>query len=55
MKTFIHRYQTEFGFVLTGRHVMVDDIRVRGIGKFFTAQETPIEIAKTAPASEKVC
>lgn len=55
MKTFINRYQTEFGFVLTGRHVMVDDIRVRGVGKSFTAQENPIDVGTSAPAAEKVC
>ncbi|CAG2055100.1 unnamed protein product, partial [Timema podura] len=26
-------YQTEFGFVLSGRNIVVDDIRVRGVGK----------------------
>ena len=53
MKTFVDRYQTEFGFVLTGRHVMVDDIRVRGVGKSFPAHETPIDEAKSTPAAEK--
>lgn len=27
------RYQKEFGFILSGRKIYVDDIRVRGIGK----------------------
>jgi len=30
-----YRYQKEFGFVLSGRKIYVDDIRVRGIGKTF--------------------
>ncbi|XP_025416669.1 5-oxoprolinase isoform X2 [Sipha flava] len=30
---FLARYQNEFGFVLSGRKIYVDDIRVRGIGK----------------------
>lgn len=31
--SFLKRYQTEFGFVIRGRKVIVDDIRVRGSGK----------------------
>lgn len=31
--TFLNRYETEFGFVISGRRVIVDDIRVRGCGK----------------------
>lgn len=37
--TFINRYETEFGFVITGRNVIVDDIRVRGCGKTITPKE----------------
>ena len=33
MDSFLHRYKTEFGFVLQNRDVLVDDVRVRGIGK----------------------
>ena len=32
---FVARYRREFGFVLTTRSIIVDDIRVRGIGKGF--------------------
>lgn len=53
LKTFIDRYQMEFGFVLTERDVVVDDIRVRGVGKSFPAKETPIESSKTTPKPEK--
>lgn len=28
-----YRYQKEFGFILSGRKIYADDIRVRGIGK----------------------
>lgn len=41
LKSFIDRYQTEFGFTIRGRDVIVDDIRVRGIGKSLT--ETDLE------------
>ncbi|VVC30615.1 Hypothetical protein CINCED_3A005881 [Cinara cedri] len=30
---FLAKYQNEFGFILSGRKIYVDDIRVRGIGK----------------------
>lgn len=33
LKSFLDRYNTEFGFTIKGRKVIVDDIRVRGIGK----------------------
>lgn len=33
MAAFLQRYQTEFGFVLENRSVLVDDVRVRGIGR----------------------
>jgi len=32
LQTFLKRYQTEFGFTLQNRDVIVDDIRVRGTG-----------------------
>lgn len=41
--SFLLRYKSEFGFVITGRRIIVDDIRVRGAGK----SEAPEEIRKT--------
>ena len=32
MGSFLKRYKTEFGFTLQNRSVLVDDVRVRGIG-----------------------
>ena len=29
----LYRYQREFGFVIAARDIIVDDVRVRGIGK----------------------
>lgn len=31
-RTFVERYRSEFGFVIPGRRIIVDDIRVRGCG-----------------------
>ncbi|MCO5549739.1 hypothetical protein L7F22_003212 [Adiantum nelumboides] len=40
-KVFVETYKQEFGFVLTDKDIIVDDIRVRGIGKSFdTLKET---------------
>lgn len=40
--SFLNRYKTEFGFVIRGRRVIVDDIRVRGSGKSLTPEEPNI-------------
>ncbi|KAL4400147.1 5-oxoprolinase [Malassezia pachydermatis] len=34
-KVFVETYRQEFGFVLAGRPILVDDIRIRGIGRTF--------------------
>lgn len=36
---FLSRYESEFGFVISGRRVIVDDIRVRGCGKTYAPKE----------------
>ncbi|XP_063542483.1 5-oxoprolinase [Cydia strobilella] len=51
---FVTRYQTEFGFTLADRDVIVDDIRVRGIGLSEVAEETAPPSGKgTTPVPEK--
>ncbi|XP_011188481.2 5-oxoprolinase [Zeugodacus cucurbitae] len=49
--TFLQRYRTEFGFVLQNRAIVVDDIRVRGLGK----NNTPpgLEIASASVETPK--
>lgn len=40
-KVFVDTYKQEFGFVLSDKDIIVDDIRIRGIGKSFdTLKET---------------
>ncbi|KAL0812063.1 hypothetical protein ABMA28_009453, partial [Loxostege sticticalis] len=51
---FVDRYKNEFGFTLTGRDVLVDDIRVRGVGM----SQVPADVAPpsgkgTKPVPEK--
>lgn len=44
-ESFLDRYRTEFGFVLQNRRIIVDDVRVRGLGKNSTPPELEAEIA----------
>lgn len=50
--TFVERYRNEFGFVIGGRPVIVDDIRVRGSGKTTTPNEMDAAVAIGDPAPE---
>lgn len=53
--SFLKRYQKEFGFILEGRSIIVDDIRVRGCGKSKTPQELDIQASPTSnPEPEKI-
>lgn len=49
LKTFVERYKSEFGFVIQRRSVIVDDIRVRGIGKTDLHQESEIRVSELPP------
>lgn len=42
LQSFIEKYQSEFGFVINKRSVIVDDIRVRGVGKSDLDEEVTI-------------
>lgn len=50
----LFRYRTEFGFTLQDRHIFVDDVRVRGVGKSTAPVNFPIDEAKEKPIEEKV-
>lgn len=47
--SFLQRYQSEFGFVIRSRKIIVDDIRVRACGKSNTPSEADIETFNIAP------
>ncbi|KAF7274470.1 hypothetical protein GWI33_012878, partial [Rhynchophorus ferrugineus] len=49
--TFIERYKSEFGFVIEHRNIIVDDIRVRGVGRSDLEQEAPLETKNGDPGS----
>jgi 5-oxoprolinase (ATP-hydrolysing) len=42
-KAFINQHQQEFGFTLPDRDIIVDDVRVRGIGKSFEGLEKTVD------------
>ena len=51
--SFLERYQSEFGFTLQNRRIIVDDIRVRGCGKSSSPDEVDIEKSKLPPIPER--
>uniref|UniRef100_A0A2C9JMB0 5-oxoprolinase n=1 Tax=Biomphalaria glabrata TaxID=6526 RepID=A0A2C9JMB0_BIOGL len=51
---FVNRYQTEFGFTLRSRNILVDNIRVRGVGKSLAATYDLIQEARDPPQHEQV-
>nr|CAI5830275.1 unnamed protein product [Callosobruchus analis] len=54
VKPFIERYKSEFGFTIQDRSIIVDDIRVRGIGKSDVEEEKLIEVSTEAPTPKSV-
>ena len=47
-------YKREFGFIIENRNIIVDDIRVRGIGKSVIAEEAAIPQCEGEPIAEMV-
>ncbi|KAF2349829.1 Hydantoinase/oxoprolinase [Trinorchestia longiramus] len=54
-KSFIARYKREFGFTLSDRAILVDDIRVRGIAASGIKCKHSIEVSSAPPQPVKVC
>lgn len=48
------RYQTEFGFTMADRKILVNDIRVRGIGQSKIPEEFEFPKVTNLPVPEKV-
>lgn len=42
-KAFVRHHRYEFGFTLDDRDIIVDDVRVRGIGRSFTYEEKTVD------------
>lgn len=42
-KSFVRQHEQEFGFTLPNRDIIVDDVRVRGIGKSFRGLEKTVD------------
>jgi len=58
-REFKEQYRREFGFLLVGRRLIVEDVRVRAVGKGHQVQQPEIERANSpdpgAPASRSRC
>ncbi|KAL1500984.1 hypothetical protein ABEB36_006393 [Hypothenemus hampei] len=52
IKSFVDRYKAEFGFLIAKRNVIVDDIRVRGVGK--SAVDTEGIIGRSVGEAETI-
>lgn len=55
LKYIFDRYKNEFGFILSGRKIYVDDIRVRGVGKTLLNIDDEGLESKEPPQVESVC
>ncbi|KAG8200496.1 hypothetical protein JTE90_000574 [Oedothorax gibbosus] len=53
-RTFLDRYQREFGFYIEDRPIVIDDIRIRGIGNRNVDHNSTIEDAKDLPKPQTV-
>ncbi|RXG71494.1 5-oxoprolinase [Armadillidium vulgare] len=51
---FSQRYQNEFGFIIKDRMILVDDVRVRGIGKSFIDTNETFEKVEEDPVPDSV-
>lgn len=54
LQDFLHRYKFEFGFTIPSRSIIVDDIRVRGIGKIISGEEDDLTDSGIDGQPEKV-
>ena len=46
---------TEFGFTIADRDIIIDDIRVRGVGRCISHKEPDLPLVTTQPTPERVC
>ncbi|CAK9794957.1 OPLAH [Anthophora quadrimaculata] len=53
LTTFLERYQIEFGFTMPNRKILVNDIRVRGVGKTDVDEDPILSISNDPPKLEK--
>lgn len=53
LNTFLQRYNSEFGFVIQGRGIVVDDVRVRGVGKSYIDTEDERPRSNAPPVSQE--
>lgn len=54
LRVFTENYRREFGFTIPARKMIVDDLRVRGIGKIGVEDDTQVQAADGDPDVETV-
>lgn len=54
LATFLERYQMEFGFTMPNRKILVNDVRVRGVGKTDIEEDSILPPSNEPPKAEKV-
>lgn len=54
LTSFFGRYQTEFGFTMPDRKMLVSDVRVRGVGKTEVLEDPTLPSATEPVKSDKV-
>ncbi|EFN85192.1 5-oxoprolinase [Harpegnathos saltator] len=53
LASFLQRYQTEFGFTMPDRKILVNDVRVRGIGKTEILEDPVLPMSSEPPKHKK--
>lgn len=53
LNTFLERYKSEFGFTIQGREIVVDDVRVRGVGKSYIDTEEARPTSSVQPVAQE--
>lgn len=52
--SFVERYKKEFGFTMPDRKILVNDVRVRGVGKTEVLDEPTLQASSLSPQPDKV-
>ncbi|XP_012343287.1 5-oxoprolinase isoform X1 [Apis florea] len=53
LSTFLERYETEFGFTMPNRKILVNDVRIRGTGKTDIEEDPVLPSSNEPPKLEK--
>ncbi|XP_020286106.1 5-oxoprolinase [Pseudomyrmex gracilis] len=54
LASFLKRYKTEFGFTISGRKILVNDVRIRAVGKTDIMDDPATSLSEDKPQFEKL-